>query len=58
MLSNSYYKNPNSMHICFPKKIRKATDDDTDIDTDLITVNNVFAHLIKEINITKHANDR
>ena len=49
------------MHICFPKKIRKATDDDTDIDTDLITVNNVFAHLIKEINITKHAkhaNDR
>ena len=46
------------MHICFPEKIRKATDDDTDIDTDLITVNNVFAHLIKEINITKHANDR
>ena len=41
-----------------PKKIRKATDDDTDIDTDFITVNNVFAHLIKEINITKHANDR
>ena len=32
-------------------KIKKATDKNSDIDTDLIPVNNFFRHLIKEINI-------
>ena len=30
------------MHICFPMKIKKATNEDSDIDTDLIPVNNFF----------------
>lgn len=44
MLTNNYYTNPNRIHICFPMKIKKLTDNNTDIDTDLITVNNFFAH--------------
>ena len=42
------------MHICFPMKINK----DSDIDADLISVNNFFAHLIKEINITRYGNNK
>lgn len=33
-------------------KIKKSLDDDDDIDVDLITVNNFFEHLIKEISVT------
>ena len=58
MLTSSYYTNPNSMHICFAIKIKKATNNDGDIDTDLITVNNFFAYPIKELNITKYGNNR
>ena len=39
-------------------KIKKATDKTDDIDTDLITVNNLFSHLIKEISVTKYGNDK
>ena len=47
LLKDNYYINPNSIHFCFPMKIEKATNEATDIDGDLITVNNFFAHLIK-----------
>ena len=46
------------MHICFPIKIKKATNDDSDIDTDLIPGNNFFAHLVKEINTTRYGNNK
>ena len=58
MLTNNYYTNPNSMHLSFPMKIKKSTNNDADIDTDLITVNNFFANLIKEISITRYGNDK
>ena len=58
MLTNNYYTNPNSMHICFPMKIKQKSDEDNDIDTDLVTVNNFFAHLIKEISVTRYRNDK
>ena len=35
MLTNNYYTNLNSMRICFPMKIKQATNDDTNIDTTL-----------------------
>ena len=47
-MENLYYTNPNSIHLCFSMKIKKATNKDVDIDDDLITVNNFFALLIKE----------
>ena len=58
ILTNNYYTNPNSMHICFPMKIKQKSDEDNDIDTDLVTVNNFFAHLIKEISVTRYRNDK
>ena len=58
LLTDNYYINPNSIHLCFPMKIKKATNEATDIDGDLITVNNFFTHLIKEISITKYGSDK
>ena len=57
LLTDNYYTNPNSMHLCFPMKIKKLSDDDN-IDADVITINNFFAHFIKEINVTKHGNEK
>ena len=39
-------------------KIKKLSDPTTAIDRDLITVNNFFGHLVKEISITKYGNDK
>ena len=39
-------------------KIKKATYKDSDIDDDSLTVNIFFAHLIKEISVTKYGNDK
>ena len=58
MITNNYYTNPNSMHIVFPMKIKQKSDKDSDIDADLITVNNLFAHFIKEISLTRYGNDK
>ena len=58
LLTDNYYTNPNSMHLCFPMKSKKSSDKDDDIDADLITVNNFFAHLIKEISVARYGNDK
>ena len=54
MLTDNYYVNTNSIHLCFPMKIKKRANEASDIDTNLITENNFFAHLIKEIGITRY----
>ena len=48
------YMNLNSVHFVFSIKFKKETNDTSDIESDLITVNNFFAHWIKEISITKY----
>ena len=53
LLTENCYVNPNRIHICFPIKIKKKTNKDADIDSNMTTVNNFFAHWIKEISITK-----
>ena len=35
-LTNNYYVNPNSIHLCFPMKIKKSSNEAQDIDSDLI----------------------
>ena len=40
IVTNNYYMNPNSIHICFPMKFFKKSNEALDIDDDLITVNN------------------
>ena len=57
-LTESYYVNPNSIHICFPIKIKKKSNNNADIGGDLVTVNNFFTHWIKEIGITKYGSDK
>ena len=50
-LNSNQYMNFHNLHIVFPLKIKKSTDDDDNIDATLITVNNFFTHWIKEIDI-------
>ena len=58
LLTENYYVNPSNIHICFPIKIKKKTNNNSDIDDDMITVNNFFAHWVKEISITKYGSDK
>ena len=59
LLTENYYVNPASIHICFPIKIKKKkSNNSSDIDGDIITVNNFFAHWVKEISITKYGSDK
>ena len=58
ILLTDNYINTNSIHICFPIKIKKKTNQNLDIDVDLITVNNFFAHFVKEISITKYGSNK
>ena len=57
LLTENYYINPNSIHICFPIKIKKLSNQNSNIDADLITVNNFFAHFVKEVSVTKYGSD-
>ena len=58
LLTENCYVNPANIHICFPIKIKKKSNNSSDIDDDLITVNNFFAHWVKELSITKYGSDR
>ena len=59
LLTENYHVNLNGIHICFPIKIKKnKTNKALDIDGDLITVNNIFAHWVKEISITRYGSDK
>ena len=58
LLIDNYFVNPSNIHLCFPMKIKKSSNDASDIDDDLITVNNFFAPLIKEISVTKYESDK
>ena len=57
-LTDNYYINPNSIHICFPIKIFKKSNTALDIDADMIPVNNFFAHFVKKISTTKYGSDK
>ena len=56
-LSNNQYMNFHNLHLVFPLKIKKSSDNDDNLDATLITVNNFFAHWIKEIDIRKLGDD-
>ena len=58
LLTDNYYVNPSSIHLRFPMKIKKSSNEAGDIDDDLITVNKFFAHLIREISITKYGSNK
>ena len=58
LLTSNYYVHPNGIHICFPIKIKKGATKLSNIDVDLIPVNNFFSHWVKEISITKYGSDK
>ena len=58
LLTENYYVNPNGTHICFPIKIKKGTNKASNIDADLITVNNFFTYWVKEVSITKYGSGK
>ena len=57
-MTENYYVNPANIHVCFPIKIRKKLNNNSGTDGGLITVNNFFAHWLKEISITKYGSDK
>ena len=56
-LSSNHYMNFNNVHIVFPLKIKKKANVANDILATEITVNNFFAHWIKEIDIKRLGDD-
>ena len=58
LLDKNLYTNLNSVHFVFPIKFKKRSVENVDIDAELITVNNFFAHWIKEISITKYGTNK
>ena len=54
LLDKSLYTNLNSVHFAFPLQIRRASNEASAVNSNLITVNNLFAHWIKEISVTKY----
>ena len=49
LLLLNQYINPNNMQLCFQIKVKKNSNNASDIDRDMITVNKFSAHWIKEI---------
>ena len=58
LLTENYYVNPSNIHICLPIKIKKKLNNNADINGNLITVNNFFAHWVKEISIMKYGSEK
>ena len=56
-LTNNQYINFHNVHLVFPMKIEKSSDNNDDLDATLITVNNFFAHWIKEIDVKRYGDD-
>lgn len=53
----NHYTNFENVHLCFPIKIKSAVDNDNDITSGVIPVNNFFAHWITEIYIKRYEDD-
>ena len=58
LLMDNHYVNPNSIHLRFPVKLKKSSKYSSDIDGDMITVNNFFGHVIEEISMTKYGSGK
>ena len=56
-LSANQYMNFHNVHLVFPMKIKERTDPTDNIPNTAITVNNFFAHWIKEIDIKRLGDD-
>ena len=56
-LAANQYMNFHDVHLVFPMRIKRSTNNAQNIDDDEITVNNFLAHWIKEIDIKRYGDD-
>ena len=56
-LAKNQYMNFNSVHVCFPIKIKSNADNINDVPVRTIAVNNFFAHWLKEVDIKRYDDD-
>ena len=56
-LTANDYTNFQNGHLCFPRKIKPAADSNNDIAAGIITINNFFAHWIREIVVKRYGDD-
>ena len=56
LLTGDTATNFDNMHLCIPLQIKNKTNAANDIDDNLMTVYNFFAHFIKEIDIRRYGN--
>ena len=56
-LTKNHYMNFSNMILCLPITFRKSTNRAQAIDGDMITVNNFFAHWIKDISIKRYGDN-
>ena len=57
LLASNTYFNYSSLITVLPVQIKKRTNAAQNIDTDMITVKNVFAHWLKEVDIKRYQDD-
>ena len=58
LLDRNQYTNLNSLHICFPIRLRKLKNAAAAIEGIMVSVNNFFAHWLKGIKIIKYGTNR
>ena len=56
-LTANHYSNFQNVRLCFPMEIKSAADNNDDIAAGVIAVNNIFAHLVKEMDIKRYRDD-
>lgn len=56
-LTKGHYTNFQNIHFCFPLKFKSAANNGNNLAANTVTVDNFFAHWIKEIDIKRYGDD-
>ena len=56
-LTKGHYTDFQNVHLCFLLKFKSAADNNNNLAATIVTVNNFFAHWVKEIDIKRYSDD-
>ena len=56
-LTKGHYTNFQNIYLCFPLKFKSVADNNSNLAATTVTVNNLFAHWVKEIHIKRYGDD-
>ena len=56
-LKKGHYTNFQNVHLCFPLKFKSEANNGNNLAANTVTVDNFFAHWIKEIDIKRYGDD-